>query len=1183
MAELTFKSAGVSTKEIDLSGPSAVQPQGVPAGVIGTALKGPAFVPVTVATYQDFVAEFGPTDGKKFGPIAMHEWMRRSRSGTYVRVLGTGDGLRRDLTDANNSGRVNNAGFIVGSEQVQPLTVAGVTDGMVNANIHAGTFIGNGSAEGRTYFLGALMAETNGSTLLSGAGLVDSAAATGTIGITGGAGVFHHTDLVITDAEGTEKIYKFCNDDGSHWGGPALSSGDTFVEAMTTKIYVDATGLQPAIAAELKIAIDSANGHNAGTPGDKIIVTDTSPGGGVGSLSLEQAIEGASGNVSMVNTPSNPGITLTGFSGGDSSTVPIVRGVIMAPSGVVLALSCSEVAGANNAPAAGATGEFGAALDGGYHLGTVDLTGDADQFVMILNGHTNTPDNPNIITASLNPQRPDYFPNILNQDAGCIEHAGHYLYAHYDIHPSHAVVTGSQVLNVDNGHGVDPGTGVPNLGEVAAFLLTGSADHNRGNQGVPNYENFEDRYRTARSPWVTSQMFGGKPKNLFKVHALDDGTAGSGKFKITIDNVQASNSEATKYGTFDVLVRSMTDNDNDPVVFEKFAKLDLNPSSERYIARVIGDMYAYYDFDKPQGAQKLVIEGVHPSRSTYIRVEMDSTVDNGTIDATALPVGFRGHDHLITSGELGASGAATSSNEVGDGPLISPPLASILQPTIWNEVVQLPIPMRNNIKTGVSPKEKVNSALCWGVQFQVNDDVLQQNKNNKFDKSLLSFGKYFPDFQEVNLDVVAGDNAGTPDDALGAEWLTTVLDSDRFNNNAFSLENVEVLLESDGDVDNKQWAAAEYRRDGTLAQGGTTSRFLGRLNFQDDFTSLPMKKYMKFSFFLQGGFDGVNILDREKGKLSNLAAVREMIDSTQQGATKGPTVAAYRKALDVMQETADVDIKLLAIPGLRDPSIVDYAIDVVENRFDAMLIADAEEMDSENNLIVDSTNTNPSVTNTTDRLLGRNLDSSFAAVYYPDVVVNDPALGSAVVCPPSVAVLGAFALNDSVAHPWYAPAGFTRGALDTVIEAQVKLSRANLDTLYEADINPLAAFPHTPGVVVWGQKTLQKAKSSLDRVNVRRLLIEVRRRVRAVGNRILFEPNREATLARFSAAVNPILARIQAQQGLDKFKVIIDTTTTTQADVENNTVRGKIFLQPTRTVEFIALDFVVKNAGQFEV
>jgi phage tail sheath protein FI len=304
-----------------------------------------------------------------------------------------------------------------------------------------------------------------------------------------------------------------------------------------------------------------------------------------------------------------------------------------------------------------------------------------------------------------------------------------------------------------------------------------------------------------------------------------------------------------------------------------------------------------------------------------------------------------------------------------------------------------------------------------------------------------------------------------------------------------------------------------------------------------------------------------------------------MIDSFNQGGTKGPTVGAYRKGIDVMAEKADVDIKLLAIPGLRDPAITDYAIDATEERFDAMYIMDIEERDDQNDVIIDRAAQKPNVTNTVGDLQGRNLDTSFAAAYYPDVVITDPRTQTNVVCAPSVAVLGAFSLNDSVAHPWFAPAGFTRGALKSVIESQVKVNRANLDALYEADINPISAFPHTPGVVVWGQKTLQAAKSALDRVNVRRLLIEVRRQVKRVGNTLLFEPNREETLARFSAAVNPILQRIQAQQGLDRFKVIIDTTTTTQADVENNTVRGKIFLQPTRTVEFISLDFVVTNAG----
>jgi phage tail sheath protein FI len=178
--------------------------------------------------------------------------------------------------------------------------------------------------------------------------------------------------------------------------------------------------------------------------------------------------------------------------------------------------------------------------------------------------------------------------------------------------------------------------------------------------------------------------------------------------------------------------------------------------------------------------------------------------------------------------------------------------------------------------------------------------------------------------------------------------------------------------------------------------------------------------------------------------------------------------------------------------------------------------------------------------------------------------------------PPSVAVLGAMALNDSLAHPWYAPAGFTRGALKSVEDTQASFSRANLDALYDAKINPLTSFPGTE-VVIWGQKTMLQAASALDRVNVRRLLITIRRAVKNIALGFLFEPNRAETLASFEAKVNPLLQSIQEKSGLDRYKVKIDTETTTQMDVENNTLRGKIYIQPTKTAEFISLDFVVSN------
>jgi len=373
------------------------------------------------------------------------------------------------------------------------------------------------------------------------------------------------------------------------------------------------------------------------------------------------------------------------------------------------------------------------------------------------------------------------------------------------------------------------------------------------------------------------------------------------------------------------------------------------------------------------------------------------------------------------------------------------------------------------------------------------------------------------------------------------------------------------------------WMSASFMRAGNIAIDDANKYRAWKV---DDLDLQGNRKYAKFNILMQGGFDGADIFNEDKVKFLNAAIKREMEDETGQGGLKGSTVSAYRKAVNIMGEKADVDIKLLAIPGIRHSSVTDFAIDAIENRFDAMYIMDIEERDTVN-AVVTSSIQQIDVTNTVDAFLNRGLDTSFAAAYFPDVVMLDPTTVTNVRVPPSVAVLGAFALNDAVGFPWFAPAGFTRGVLSDVLFSAVRFNKTNLDDLYEADINPITSFPGT-SLVVFGQKTLLAAQSSLDRVNVRRLLIDIRRSVRIVADSILFEPNREETLARFNALVNPILQSVQDRSGVDRFKVIIDTTTTTQADVENNTIRGKIFLQPTRTAEFISLDFVVTNTSNFE-
>lgn len=1034
MAELTFQSPGVSVREIDLSGPTQISPSGIPAGVIGTAIRGPAFVPVTVATFQDFISKFGATDGEKFGPLAMNEWLTNARAGTYVRVLGVGDGKAKSST----TGRVTNAGFVAGQQLVQANGTLGNND-----KAYHGTSIQTEATTtlGKTYFLGAFMQDATNSTYLSEAGINTTA--------------------------------------------------------------------------ELA--------H------------------------------------------------------------PILRGVLMAPSGVILSLSSSMHTHNTVSITGSIRGAFGSGslgFDAGSNLGDVSLENGAEDFQLLLNGQKVSSTAGNSINASFDPRSANYISKVFNTDPNKIEEMGHYLYASYDINQEFAVVTGS---------GITPSTRTYGTGyfssevdgtkqDTVAFLLTGSAGRNAGTAsgastiGLPNYDNFETRFQTAFSPFVISQQFGGKNKNLFRFHALDDGAVGAGAYKVSIEQIAKSSDSKNEYGTFQVLVRKFDDTDENRVVLETFNNVDLNPSSDRYIARVIGDMHTHYDFDKKQGAQKLVIDGLYANRSQFIRVEISEGLDSGAVDASALPVGFRGIHHLVTSGSTAGSNLLTGSlpNEINSLTLISS--------DELKRVVQPPIPFREHLSKGADPKQEAKSALNWGVQWELKDKLDEPNRHTKkVDPTIINLVKWFPDHNVDTQPAWVGNNEGTVDKD------GTKLDADTFNNNIFTLERVEVITGSNNRPDAKQWVAARYRRDGvagtiTNKDGDAEATAKRFVNPDLDFDHQPSRRYLKFTFPLQGGFDGVNIFDKAKSKFRDAAVRREMLD-TNQGVTAGPTVAAFRKAIDVMEEKSDVDVQLLAIPGIRHEAVTDFAIDAIERRFDAMLVMDVEEKDAVTQFITGSSDTVVNVGNTVSALQDRALDTSFAAAYFPDVIVTDPTTGQNVQAPPTVAVLGAFGLNDRLAHPWFAPAGFTRGALGNVLEAKVKLNRANLDELYEADINPLVAFPGQNGTIVFGQKTLLAAASALDRVNVRRLLIDVRRKVKAIANTLLFEPNRESTLASFSAAVDPVLATIQSQQGIDRFKVTIDTTTTTQTDVENNTIRGKIFLQPTRAVEFISLDFVVTNAG----
>jgi phage tail sheath protein FI len=239
------------------------------------------------------------------------------------------------------------------------------------------------------------------------------------------------------------------------------------------------------------------------------------------------------------------------------------------------------------------------------------------------------------------------------------------------------------------------------------------------------------------------------------------------------------------------------------------------------------------------------------------------------------------------------------------------------------------------------------------------------------------------------------------------------------------------------------------------------------------------------------------------------------------------------------------------------------------------MITNAEER-GDNIAVIDLVKYAQTVTAVTSQ--ASNLNTSYGASYWPWVQTPDPYSGNIVWVPASTLIPAVFAFNDNAAEAWFAPAGFNRGGLATAVRAERRLTQAERDTLYQAKVNPIATFPNQ-GLVVFGQKTLQTKASALDRVNVRRLLITLKDYISQVADNLVFEQNSIATRNAFLSQVNPYLSSVQQRQGLYAFKVIMDDTNNTADVIDRNQLVGQIYIQPTKTAEFIYLDFNILPTG----
>ena len=284
------------------------------------------------------------------------------------------------------------------------------------------------------------------------------------------------------------------------------------------------------------------------------------------------------------------------------------------------------------------------------------------------------------------------------------------------------------------------------------------------------------------------------------------------------------------------------------------------------------------------------------------------------------------------------------------------------------------------------------------------------------------------------------------------------------------------------------------------------------------------------------------------------------------GVTQGLVGADYDNMLNLLANQDDYAFNVLLTPGLFNSahaSQTTTAINNTQGRGDSIYVLDP--------IVYGST-----IADTNTQAASRN--TSYAAMYWPWLQTIDPDSGQNVWVPASTMIGGVYAYNDSVSEPWFAPAGINRGGLGNVIRPERKLTQSNRDSLYENNINPIASFPGV-GTVVYGQKTLQRQASALDRVNVRRLLIALKGYISQVSQTLLFEQNTAATRNNFLAAVNPYLESVQQRQGLYAFKVVMDDSNNTPDVIDRNQLVGAIYLQPTKTAEFIILDFNVLPTG----
>ncbi len=657
--------------------------------------------------------------------------------------------------------------------------------------------------------------------------------------------------------------------------------------------------------------------------------------------------------------------------------------------------------------------------------------------------------------------------------------------------------------------------------------------------GGTNFSNFKEEAKNSTSGWVVAQHKGAAstfqwatsslgPKKLFRVVGLSEGEWNSQNIKISIEDIKLPPNEFIKYGSFTLSIRRIDDDDISPKYLERFTNLSLDRFSDNYIAKRIGDKYTEWDYDN-----KLFNEyGEYNNNSRFIRIEMDDDVAAGGTESDLVPFGFWLQDTFAP--ELSAGSGSSHM-----------------------------FPTPSYINSGLSGTIVAQGDIT--ASFKLPEIPLLDSSNNSVASSLTSV--YFGlkttvgATKKYNEDIV---------DLVRSRPKGFETDPKKVSYKLFTLDEVSGTISS-GVLDRSaevKWVSGS--RKAVAASASLTA---------NGYVDQLLKYCNRFTMPLFGGSDGVDITEKDPFNKRVLNSKDEF------------TSYAYNSvkvAIDSVADAEVVECNLMAIPGIDNSSLTDYLIDRCEARGDALAVIDLDGDYTPEEGKEDSSKTikdrKPDVDSTITKLKARSLNSSYGCAFFPWVLIRDTTNNNTVWVPPSVAALGTFASSQVRTELWFAPAGFNRGGLSDgaagipVIQTALRLTSRNRDDLYENNINPIATFPNE-GIVIFGQKTLQVTPSALDRINVRRLMIYLKKEVSRMARVVLFDPNLEITWRRFTNMVNPFLNDVKTRFGLSDFRVVLDSTTTTPDLVDRNIVYAKILLKPTRAIEFIALDFVIAPTG----